>query len=922
MKKLLLLAIFMIAMVSNAQIKLTGVVKDSIGEPLEMANVLAINKTTKKMASYGFTDSKGRYKLNLDKNSIFNIKISYVGMKSADLTVETKLKDIVKNVTLNYDNTLDEINIVSKMPVTIKGDTIIYNADSFKNGSERKLEDVLKKIPGMEVNDEGEIEVEGKKVGKVMVDGKDFFDGDTKLATKNIPANAIDKVQVLKNYGEVSQLRGVQNNEDNIALNIKLKKGKKNFWFGDITAGGGNSEREALYALQPKLFYYNPKYSVNVIGDLNNIGEVVFNRRDARNFSGGFRSPSSNSGTNISLGNNDIGFLTLQNNRANSIESKLLASNFSYSPKKTLDVSGFAIFSNSKLETSESSFREYFENDNSPLTPPDESTTNNSTQNTTTGLFKFSANYKPNINNQLDYDIYGRMSKDSQDQNFTSSVLGDINQSENGTPFSINQNFNYYYTLNEKNIFAVSAQSLIQDEDPLYNAILENDPTNNNPTNNPALENLEDSFDDTALELGLDRDGFKYNLNQGKRVKSNQIDAKLDYWNVLTDKSNINLTFGTIYSKQRFDSDLFQRLDNGTEFNGTPTINDGLDTNDIDYNFTDLYFGTHYQFKTGKFTITPGFTAHLYNVKNTQFGVNTIDKFFRLLPDFNMRISLKQSENISFTYRMQTQFTDVNQFAKGLVLNNYNSIFSGNPDLENALSHNVNLRYFSFNMFNYTNIFAFLNYNKRIDQVTSTAEFQPGSVVSVRSPENSQFANESLTFSGRFQKTFRKYRASLNTSLSHNKYTQELNSVISNNQSFTQTYRGSFGTNFRKAPNVTLKYTYRIQNSELGSRTTKRYTNTPSIEFDAYIWEKLTFRTEYEYSGLSDGTKTINSFDFWDASLIYRAKKDSKWEYQIKATNILDTRSQSNASIGTFSVNTVNYFIQPRFLTFRMIYQL
>ncbi|WP_298884468.1 carboxypeptidase-like regulatory domain-containing protein [uncultured Polaribacter sp.] len=910
MKKLLVLTIFMVTLFTNAQIKLTGVVKDSIGEALEMANVLAINKTTKKMASYGFTDAKGNYKLDLDRNGIFTIKISYVGMKTADFEVETKDKNLVKNVTLAYDNTLDEINIVSKMPVTIKGDTIIYNADSFKNGSERKLEDVLKKIPGMEVNDEGEIEVEGKKVGKLMVDGKDFFDGDTKLATKNIPANAIDKVQVLKNYGEVNQLRGVQNNEDNIALNIQLKKGKKNFWFGDVTVGGGDSDRESLYVLQPKLFYYSPKYSVNVIGDLNNIGEVVFSRRDARNFSGGFRSPSASSGTNISLGDNDIGFLTLQNNRANSIDSKLLATNFSYSPKKTLDLSGFAIFSNSKIQTLQNSSVLYTD---PSLGIPDETTTNNTIQNTTTSLFKLSANYKPDVNNQLDYDFYARTSTDSQDQDFFSSNLGVIKQEQSGTPFSINQNFNYYYTLNEKNIFAFSAQSLIQDEDPLYNAILED----------------KASYSNTGDALGLDNLQTGYNINQGKRVKTGQIDAKLDYWNVLNDKSNINFTLGTIYSKQSFDSDIFQRLDDGSEFNPTPVeslLPDGFEDpqniNNIDYKFTDLYLGTHYQFKTGKFTITPGFTAHIYNVENDQFSINTKDNFFRLLPDFNMRISLKQSENISLTYRMQTQFTDVNQFAKGLVLNNYNSIFSGNPELENALSHNVNLRYFSFNMFNYTNVFAFINYNKRMDQVTTNAQFNPGSVVSVRSPENSQFANESLTFSGRFQKTFRKYRASLNTSLSYSKYAQEVNNKVSNNKSFTQTYRSSFGTNFTKAPNVTLNYTFRLQNSDLGERNTKRYTNTPSIQFDAYIWEKLTFRTEYEYSGLSDGTDTLNSFDFWDASLIYRSNKDSKWEYQLKATNLLDTRSQSNASIGSFSVNTVDYFIQPRFLTLRMIYQL
>src|SRR5690606_4638141 len=246
---------------------------------------------------------------------------------------------------LQEDNTLDEIQLTYEMPVTIKGDTLTYNADSFNKGTERKLEDVLKNLPGVEVNADGEIEIEGKKVGKVMVDGKNFFDGDSKLATKNIPASAIDKVQVLKNYAEVGQLSSVTNNMDNIAINIKLKEGKSNFWFGDITAGGGVSENNALYLAQPKLFYYSPKYSVNIIGDLNNIGEVAFTRRDYFNFSGGFRAPSRNSGTSLNLGSNNLGFLLLQNNRAKDINTKFGAANFSYSPNKKLDLSGFAILS-------------------------------------------------------------------------------------------------------------------------------------------------------------------------------------------------------------------------------------------------------------------------------------------------------------------------------------------------------------------------------------------------------------------------------------------------------------------------------------------------------------------------------------------------------------------------------------------------
>ena len=138
MKKLLLIAILMVSGISTAQIKLSGTVKDTIGTPLEMANVIALDTVSKKIASYGFTDAKGFYKLDLKKNTVYNIKISYVGLKAISDIVATKEVDVVKNYTMLNDNMLDEINIVSKMPVTVKGDTIIYMPTLLKmdqNGS-------------------------------------------------------------------------------------------------------------------------------------------------------------------------------------------------------------------------------------------------------------------------------------------------------------------------------------------------------------------------------------------------------------------------------------------------------------------------------------------------------------------------------------------------------------------------------------------------------------------------------------------------------------------------------------------------------------------------------------------------------------------------------------------------------------------
>ena len=904
MKKLIILVLFCATNITFSQIKFEGVVKDSIGNLLELANVIAINQETNALESYAITDEKGYFLLGLTKNGKYKLQVSYIGMKSFDETISTAEIDISRDFVLRPDNALDTVELTYEMPVTVRGDTLVYNADSFKNGSERKLEDVLEKLPGVEINEEGQIEVEGKVVNKLMVNGKDFFDGDTKIATKNIPSNAVDKIQVLRNYSEVGQLSGVTNNQDSFAINIKLKEGKENFWFGNVTVGGGSSPDEALYLAQPKLFYYSPKFSLNFIGDINNTGEVALSRRDIRNFGGGFRPPSRSSGTNIDLGTNSLGFLTNAND-AIEIENKLGATNFSYSPNNALDISGFAIYNQSRIASKQITFKRYTDSD---LGIPDEAVEQTTDERSDQGLLKLSASYKPNFNNQLDYDIIGRISKDIQDQNSFSSVLGNTDQLDETTPFSINQNINYYYTLNEKNIFAFEAQHLIKDEDPFYNAMLVNDPDNN------------DAFDTTAEALGLDTSQSNYDLNQNRRIKSNQLDAKLDYYYIINAKSNFNLTLGTILSRQEFNSNIFQFLDDGSILNPTPTFNDGRATNDIEYNFSDVYLGAHYRLKTGKFTLTPGFSIHSYGNKNFQFGEEYSDNFFRVLPDFEARIQFKKSESLTFSYDMSNQFTDVTKLAQGLVLNNFSSIQYGEPELQNALSHNLSLFYSSFNLFNYTNVFGRLAYSKNIDQIRSLTDFE--NVITTSTFFNSSFADENVTAFGRVQRTFGKIRADLNARFNYSKINQFIDSRQSVNEGFTQSYTPRVRTNFREAPNVSISYNYRVSTNNQGTSKTTFYTKAPSIDFDAYIWDSVTFRTDYTYTRQTLKGGDSDSFQTLNASLAYRKDRDAKWEYEIRASNLLNIDSKLNNSANNLFVSTSETFIQPRFITFRLRYEL
>ena len=174
----------------------------------------------------------------------------------------------------------------------------------------------------------------------------------------------------------------------------------------------------------------------------------------------------------------------------------------------------------------------------------------------------------------------------------------------------------------------------------------------------------------------------------------------------------------------------------------------------MSYAFKDFYIGAHYRFRTGKFTFTPGFSVHAYGNNNTQFQETFTDNFIKLLPDFETRIQLKKGESLTFNYNMRNQFTDVTRLAQGLVLNNYNSIQFGNPDLQNALSNNLSLLYSSFNLFNYTNVFVRAAYSNNIDQIRSLTNFE--NVIRTSTFFNSSFADENANIFGRVQRTFGK----------------------------------------------------------------------------------------------------------------------------------------------------------------------
>ena len=488
-------------------------------------------------------------------------------------------------------------------------------------------------------------------------------------------------------------------------------------------------------------------------------------------------------------------------------------------------------------------------------------------------------------NNDLT-SMYGR-----QDNRMQETL--DITRSQK--PQSLNQEFKLYFTLADDHIFSFEAQHLDQEENPFSRAIRDRNPF-------------------TRL-IPFSSSVNKYDVTQERLVHTAKLEAKLDYYYLLNDTSNINLSLGVTDVGQDFDSSFFQILDNGSLLN----FNDPTFNNDVNFDFSDAYIALNYRLRTGIFTIDPGLTLHYYKTKNTQLGTSFERNISDVRPNLRINLQFKKSESLRLTYRKNTQFTDINNLAEGFVFNNYNSIFQGNRELEAAVVNNYNLNYRSINQFTFTNIFANANYSKRSNSIQSRANIN--GIDAIRTSTNSNFPRETYSLSGRIDKRFKNFKLNFSTRFNYSDFTNEVNNQIRNSKSLNQNYSASIETNFRDKPNFEIGYKYNINDYNNGGIENQFITESPFARIDAYFGKGFVFTTEYSYNHYRNQDQTLNKFRFMDADLTYN-KDGSKWEFGVGVTNLLNDQSINRDSFNQFFSQTRMYVIQPRYILFKLKYDL
>lgn len=291
MKKLLLSALMLVGSLASFGQVFSGTVADTTNEPMLMASVAFLNPEDSTVASFVITDNDGYFQSGRLSEGKYFVQVSFLGYEtySKEVTVgENGTPSDLGIIKIKPAlNTLSEVVINGqRIPVLINKDTVEYNASSFRVQADDNVEDLLKRLPGIEVERDGSITAQGQEVQQVLVDGKEFFGGDPTVATRNIPADAVERVQVYDRQTDDAMFTGVDDGERSKTINLELKEDRKNGYFGYAEGGGGYADDRFPFIGKGGLHSFTNTTRLSVLTNVNNINDYGFSFGDMRDMSG------------------------------------------------------------------------------------------------------------------------------------------------------------------------------------------------------------------------------------------------------------------------------------------------------------------------------------------------------------------------------------------------------------------------------------------------------------------------------------------------------------------------------------------------------------------------------------------------------------------------------------------------------------
>ena len=888
--------------VVNAQRASTGSIRGKLldtssSQILKAATISLLNTVDSSLLTYTISDDNGQFKFDKVDQGAYLLQIVYQGyaIRHKKVTINAdKLSVDLGNIYLKaLTNTLEDVVVKSTPPIVIKKDTVEFNASSFTTKPNAVAEDLLKKLPGVDVDKNGTVKAQGEQVQRILVDGKRFFGDDPKMATKNLPPDVIDKIQVFDALSDQSAFTGFDDGNRVKTINIITKKDKRKGYFGKAVAGVGNKE---LYDNNFNISRFNGNQQMSVIGQANNTNKQSFTVQDIlgtfNNGAGGGRGYGGG-------GKGGGGGSTSNNNGLTTTWA--IGGNYRNVWGKSTDAYGSYFYNNLRTDREQKSLTEN-------LYPNDSSIFNNRDQ----------ASVNKNINQRFNFNIETQLDSSnsmiirpngSYQQTSSSSTAVTTSTKGKSLPLS-----NAHATANQQNSgysgafdllfrhkFAKRGRTFSIDLNFGGNS---NDGDGHNLSMNTYIVNGRDSVS---------------NINQRFDSRSNgqSFSPTLSYTEPVGKHSIVEMNYNFSYNKNNADRFTYN-YDSVTQ----KYIHlDSLLTNTYRNTYTSNRATLNYRYQKENFNFSIGSGIQFGNLTsdNQSKNLSLTQHYTNLYPTANLNYRFTKTSNLRFNYSGRTSQPSAQQLQPVIDNSDPLNIKIGNPDLKQSFTHSFRLLYNSFNPVTSKNMFLTINASFISNNiVNATKTILSTGVDSIKPVNLNGTYNISTYFNFGFPLKSPKSNLNFATNLSYSRSASLITTVpkagdehgrnqdnITNNYTLGETIKwttnlkDNFDMNFSATPTYNIAK-YSVQPGQ----NANYFSQILSVEATYYTKSGWILSADFDYTAYSGRAAGYNtSVPLLNASIAKQFLKNKAGELRLSVFDLLN----QNVSITT---NTTENYIQ------------
>ena len=893
-----------------------GVLQDSAsGQPLPDATISVMTAKDSTLNSFTLTSNSGFFEVkNLDAGAYY-LLISYQGFqtlkKSFELSAEKPVADL-QNVQLHQNyKTLSEVVVTDDAPIKVKGDTLAYNANSFKTKPNATVEDLLKKLPGVQVDRDGAVKAQGENVQKVYVDGKEFFGNDPKLATKNLTADMIEEVQVYDDMSDQAKFSRIDDGSRAKAINLKLKKDKKKGVFGRAYAGYGTDDR---YDAGITANFFKGASQTSIIGKINNTNNQNFTMGDQMGmFSGGFGNMG---GGNMMMGGRGAMPSTGPSTGGTTGITRTGSIGVNYrdtwSPK--MDIVSSYFYNDAAAENLRDAYRQTRLGDSTILLDR-----NTFSQNT---------NKNHRVNLRLTYAI----------DSFNSLI--------------------YTPALSFQNSGSMSNDTLSSMVDKKTNAYMSNESrsfNNNNGVGVNWTNNLlwRKKFRKLGRTLSVnlsntysrnDRDGSTYSTSRDYSSAGAKVRETIANQQYTLDNGSDNLGVNVSYTEP-LARDKILELNYGYNDNNSESDRETYSFNPLTgkYDTKDINLSNHFQNSNEISRYGTNFRV-IKKKYNYQLGVQmqkTLlqsdnlttkkeieQRYTNYIPTASFNYQFQRNRSLRFNYRGRTNQPSTSQLQpiRDTVTN---PVYwtEGNPNLNQEFSNNVTLSYNFFDMVKFRNFFVNISFSNTQNKIVNNV-IPLGFGKQLSRPENVDGVynvNSNLNYGfpikkmkgGNFNTTTR-FNYFRNAGLVNNEKNYIKNMVIGQDLRLNYNYKENLDLGV--SAGVTFNsVAYTLQKSNDDDYYTKEFSIDANYRFN----KGLIIASDYDYNAYSGRADGFNqAYSRWNASIAQELFKNKRGELRLSVFDILKQNQSITRDVQDTYIEDVQNTVLQRFFLMTFTYKL